>query len=30
MVAALLKEYEGSIEGYRLDDLLGEHPLAIH
>ena len=30
MIAALLKEYEGSIEGYHLDDLLGDHPLAIH
>ncbi len=29
MIAALLKEYEGSIEGYQLDDLLGDHPLAI-
>jgi pyruvate kinase len=28
MVAALLKEYEGSIEGYHIDDLIGEHPLA--
>ena len=28
MIAALLKEYEGSIEGYHLDDLLGAHPLA--
>jgi pyruvate kinase len=28
MIAALLKEYEGSIEGYHLDDLLGDHPLA--
>lgn len=26
MIAALLKEYEGSIEGYHLDDLLGHHP----
>lgn len=30
MIAALLKEYEGSIEGYNLDDLLGEHPLTVH
>ena len=30
MIAALLKEYEGSIEGYHIDDLLGEHPLAVH
>jgi len=29
MIATLLKEYEGSVEGYRLDDLLGHHPLAI-
>ena len=28
MIAALWKEYEGSIEGYRLEDLLGDHPLA--
>ncbi len=28
MIAALLKEYEGSIEGYHIDDLLGDHPLA--
>lgn len=27
MIAALMKEYEGSIEGYHLDDLLGDHPL---
>ncbi len=30
MIATLMKEYEGSIEGYRLDDLLGDHPLATH
>jgi pyruvate kinase len=30
MIAALLREYEGSIEGYHLDDLLGDHPLAGH
>jgi pyruvate kinase len=30
MIATLMKEYEGSIEGYRLDDLLGDHPLASH
>lgn len=30
MIAALLKEYEGSIEGYHIDDLLGDHPLATH
>lgn len=29
MIATLLKEYEGSIEGYHLDDLLGTHPLAV-
>ncbi|MFZ1024050.1 MAG: pyruvate kinase [Thermoplasmata archaeon] len=28
MIAALLREYEGSIEGYHIDDLLGDHPLA--
>ncbi|MFZ0892789.1 MAG: pyruvate kinase [Thermoplasmata archaeon] len=28
MIAALLREYEGSIEGYHIDDLLGRHPLA--
>jgi pyruvate kinase len=28
MIAKLLKEYEGSIEGYHIDDLLGEHPLS--
>jgi pyruvate kinase len=30
MIASLLKEYEGSIEGYHIDDLLGDHPLAAH
>ncbi|MGD0589116.1 MAG: pyruvate kinase [Thermoplasmata archaeon] len=30
MIATLLKEYEGSIEGYHLDELLGDHPLAVH
>ena len=30
MIATLMKEYEGSIEGYQLDDLLGDHPLAVH
>jgi pyruvate kinase len=30
MIAALLKEYEGGIKGYRLEDLLGDHPLAVH
>ncbi|MCI4345289.1 MAG: pyruvate kinase [Thermoplasmata archaeon] len=29
MIASLLREYEGSIEGYRIDDLLGDHPLAL-
>lgn len=29
MIATLLKEYEGSSAGYRLEDLLGEHPLAV-
>ena len=28
MIASLLKEYEGSIEGYHIDDLLGDHPLS--
>ncbi len=28
MISALLREYEGSIHGYRLEDLLGVHPLA--
>ncbi|MGB6442655.1 MAG: pyruvate kinase [Thermoplasmata archaeon] len=28
MIAALLKEYEGSIEGYQINDLLGDHPLS--
>lgn len=27
MIAALLREYEGSIEGYHIGDLLGVHPL---
>jgi pyruvate kinase len=30
MIAALMNEYEGSIDGYRIEDLLGEHPLSIH
>jgi pyruvate kinase len=30
MISALLREYEASIDGYRIDDLLGEHPLAAH
>jgi sulfate adenylyltransferase len=30
MIAVLLKEYEGSIEGYHLDELLGEHPLETY
>jgi pyruvate kinase len=29
MVTTLLKEYEGSVEGYRIDDLLGDHPLSL-
>jgi len=29
MISALLKEYEGSIEGYHLDELLGDHPLSV-
>ncbi len=29
MIMTLLKEYEGSIEGYHIDDLLGDHPLAL-
>jgi pyruvate kinase len=29
MIMALIKEYEGSLEGYRIDDLLGDHPLSI-
>jgi pyruvate kinase len=29
MIAALLKEYSGAIEGYHIDDLLGIHPLAL-
>jgi pyruvate kinase len=29
MITALLREYEWSMEGYRIDDLLGDHPLAI-
>ena len=28
MIGNLLREYEGSIEGYHIDDLLGDHPLA--
>jgi sulfate adenylyltransferase len=28
MIASLLREYEGSIEGYHIDDLLGDHPLS--
>lgn len=28
MIATLLAEYEGSIEGYHVQDLLGDHPLA--
>jgi pyruvate kinase len=30
MITSLLREYEQSIEGYRIDDLLGHHPLAIY
>ena len=31
MIAALMNEYEGSIDGYRIEDLLGNHPLsAVH
>ncbi|MGC2288632.1 MAG: pyruvate kinase [Thermoplasmata archaeon] len=29
MIAVLLKEYAGSVVGYQLDDLLGDHPLAV-
>jgi pyruvate kinase len=29
MVTTLLKEYEGSVDGYRIDDLLGDHPLSF-
>jgi pyruvate kinase len=28
MVASLMREYEGSMAGYQIDDLLGDHPLA--
>ncbi len=28
MVVALLHEFEGSVEGYRIEDLLGDHPLS--
>jgi pyruvate kinase len=28
MIAALLKEYQGSVDGYNLGEILGEHPLA--
>jgi pyruvate kinase len=28
MIASLLREYEGSIEGYHIEDLLGDHPLS--
>ncbi len=28
MIQALLREYESSIDGYHIEDLLGEHPLA--
>jgi pyruvate kinase len=29
MITALLHEYEGSFEGYRIEDLLGDHPLSV-
>jgi pyruvate kinase len=29
MIVSLMREYEASIEGYRVDDLLGDHPLAL-
>jgi pyruvate kinase len=29
MIATLLKEYEGSIEGYHIEDLLGDPPLSV-
>jgi pyruvate kinase len=29
MIMALLDEYEGSIDGYRIEDLLGDHPLSL-
>jgi pyruvate kinase len=29
MVTTLMREYEGSVEGYRIDDLLGDHPLSV-
>jgi pyruvate kinase len=29
MITSLLREYEGSMDGYRIDDLLGNHPLAV-
>ncbi len=28
MVVSLLREYEASVEGYRIEDLLGDHPLS--
>ncbi|MGD0250821.1 MAG: hypothetical protein ABSB97_08075, partial [Thermoplasmata archaeon] len=28
MIAGLLREYEGSVEGYHPEVLLGDHPLA--
>ncbi len=28
MISTLLREYEGSLEGYHIDDLLGDHPLS--
>jgi sulfate adenylyltransferase len=30
MIAALLKEYEGSLGGYDLEDILGDHPLETY
>jgi pyruvate kinase len=29
MITTLLREYEGSFEGYRIEDLLGHHPLSV-
>lgn len=29
MIVALFREYEASVEGYRIEDLLGNHPLAM-
>jgi sulfate adenylyltransferase len=30
MIAALMREYEGALQGYHPEDLLGDHPLAHH